>query len=128
MRNKNYLTAALLLIILLQIGAIIHFNLMHYLVPRSSINKFLVSFKGCQGYPRGSDLCKAIQHSRDPNSFTVHGKYIHSKPYAHDTNWMKYDAETGDIVETCGFWIGFATQKKPPCATPEELEDARKNM
>ncbi len=115
MHYKKHIIAVLIFIIAAQVTAIFYFNLDRYLIPRSSINKMIKSFRGCGGYPRGSDLCKAIQESSNPDAFTVHGNLVYSKPYASDTNWAKYDSKTGEIVEICGFWI-------KGCHTPEELK------
>ncbi len=77
-----------------------------------------------------SDLCKDFIRNQNSSSveFKFEGEYIYRSARVNDGSIIKYDSETGNVIETCGFWIGVMTQKKPPCATPEELEEARKNM
>ncbi len=84
--------------------------------------------KICEDEFLKSDLCKDFIRSQNTSSveFKYDGEYIYRSARVNDGSAIKYDPKTGDVLETCGFWIGMMTQKKPPCATPEELEKARK--
>lgn len=81
--------------------------------------------------PKQNDLCWALMgRNTGPGigspELEMSGYHLTVRPKGSaDFNDTTYNILTGEVINVCGFWVGFAMQTSR-CASPEELEKASK--